>query len=71
MFFFFFFFFFFFLTVSILNGYVSVTLLTEKKSLCTYTLDTITYCYLAARTVAYFGCNGEEYIEAYPAVQIS
>jgi uncharacterized protein YbcV (DUF1398 family) len=25
----------------------------------------------AARTVAYFGCNGEEYIEAYPAVQIS
>jgi uncharacterized protein YbcV (DUF1398 family) len=25
----------------------------------------------AARTVAYFGCNGEEYIEAYPAVKIS
>ena len=25
----------------------------------------------AARTVAYFGCNGEEYIEAYPAVEIS
>ncbi len=25
----------------------------------------------AARTVAYFGCDGEEYIEAYPAVQIS
>lgn len=25
----------------------------------------------AARTVAYLGCNGEEYIEAYPAVQIS
>ncbi len=25
----------------------------------------------AARTVAYFGCKGEEYIEAYPAVQIS
>ena len=24
----------------------------------------------AARTVAYFGCNGEEYIEAYPAVEI-
>jgi uncharacterized protein YbcV (DUF1398 family) len=24
----------------------------------------------AARTVAYFGCNGEEYIEAYPSVQI-
>ena len=24
----------------------------------------------AARTVAYLGCNGEEYIEAYPAVQI-
>jgi uncharacterized protein YbcV (DUF1398 family) len=24
-----------------------------------------------ARTVAYFGCNGEEYIEAYPAVEIS
>jgi uncharacterized protein YbcV (DUF1398 family) len=23
-----------------------------------------------ARTVAYFGCNGEEYIEAYPAVEI-
>jgi uncharacterized protein YbcV (DUF1398 family) len=23
-----------------------------------------------ARTVAYLGCNGEEYIEAYPAVQI-
>lgn len=23
-----------------------------------------------ARTVAYFGCNGEEYIEAYPAVKI-
>jgi uncharacterized protein YbcV (DUF1398 family) len=25
---------------------------------------------LAARTVAYFGCNGEQYIEAYQAVQI-
>jgi uncharacterized protein YbcV (DUF1398 family) len=25
----------------------------------------------AARTVAYLGCKGEEYIEAYPAVQIS
>lgn len=25
----------------------------------------------AARTVAYRGCNGEEYIEAYPAVEIS
>lgn len=25
----------------------------------------------AARTVAYLGCTGEEYIEAYPAVQIS
>jgi len=25
---------------------------------------------LAARTVAYHGCNGEEYIEAYPAVSI-
>jgi uncharacterized protein YbcV (DUF1398 family) len=24
----------------------------------------------AARTVAYFGCNGEEYIETYPAVEI-
>lgn len=24
----------------------------------------------AARTVAYFGCNGEEYIEAYPPVEI-
>ena len=24
----------------------------------------------AARTVAYSGCNGEEYIEAYPAVEI-
>jgi uncharacterized protein YbcV (DUF1398 family) len=24
----------------------------------------------AARTVAYYGCNGEEYIEAYPAVDI-
>ena len=24
----------------------------------------------AARTVAYYGCNGEEYIEAYPAVEI-
>ena len=24
-----------------------------------------------ARTVAYLGCDGEEYIEAYPAVQIS
>jgi len=23
-----------------------------------------------ARTVAYFGCNGEAYIEAYPAVEI-
>lgn len=23
-----------------------------------------------ARTVAYYGCNGEEYIEAYPAVHI-
>jgi hypothetical protein len=25
----------------------------------------------AVRTVAYFGCNGEEYVEAYPAVEIS
>jgi uncharacterized protein YbcV (DUF1398 family) len=25
----------------------------------------------AARTVAYYGCNGEEYIEAYPAVDIA
>lgn len=25
----------------------------------------------AARTVAYLGCKGEEYIEAYPAVEIS
>ena len=24
----------------------------------------------AARTVAYTGCNGEEYVEAYPAVEI-
>ena len=24
----------------------------------------------AARTVAYYGCNGEEYVEAYPAVAI-
>jgi len=24
----------------------------------------------AARTVAYCGCNGEEYIEAYPAVEV-
>lgn len=24
-----------------------------------------------ARTVAYLGCNGEEYVEAYPAVDIS
>jgi uncharacterized protein YbcV (DUF1398 family) len=24
----------------------------------------------AARTVAYFGCSGEEYIETYPAVEI-
>jgi len=24
----------------------------------------------AARTVAYYGCNGEEYIEAYPAVDL-
>ena len=27
--------------------------------------------YFAARTGAYFGSNGEEYIEAYPAVEIS
>lgn len=25
---------------------------------------------LEARTVAYYGCNGEEYIEAYPAVSL-
>jgi uncharacterized protein YbcV (DUF1398 family) len=25
----------------------------------------------AARKVAYFGCNGEEYVEAYPAVKVS
>ena len=25
----------------------------------------------AARTVAYLGCNGEEYVESYPAVEIS
>lgn len=25
----------------------------------------------AARTVAYHGCNGEEYIEAYPAVEVA
>jgi uncharacterized protein YbcV (DUF1398 family) len=26
---------------------------------------------LEARTVAYQGCNGEEYIEAYPAVTVA
>lgn len=25
---------------------------------------------LAARTVTYYGCNGEEYIESYPAVDV-
>jgi uncharacterized protein YbcV (DUF1398 family) len=25
----------------------------------------------AARTVAYYGCNGEEYVEAYPAVEMN
>ena len=25
----------------------------------------------SARTVSYLGCNGEEYVEAYPAVEIS
>ncbi len=25
----------------------------------------------AARSVAYYGCNGEEYIESYPAVEIA
>jgi uncharacterized protein YbcV (DUF1398 family) len=25
----------------------------------------------AARTVAYYGCYGEEYVEAYPAVEVS
>ena len=25
----------------------------------------------AARTVAYYGCNGEEYVEAYPSVDVS
>jgi uncharacterized protein YbcV (DUF1398 family) len=25
----------------------------------------------AARTVVYYGCNGEEYLEAYPAVDIA
>jgi uncharacterized protein YbcV (DUF1398 family) len=24
----------------------------------------------AARTVAYYGCDGEEYVEAYPAVDL-
>jgi uncharacterized protein YbcV (DUF1398 family) len=24
-----------------------------------------------ARTVAYYGCNGEEYIEAYPTVEVN
>ena len=24
----------------------------------------------AAQTVAYYGCNGEEYVEAYPAIDI-
>lgn len=24
----------------------------------------------AARTVAYYGCNGEEYVEAYPSVEV-
>lgn len=26
---------------------------------------------LIARTVSYFGCNGEEYVEEYPAVEIA
>ena len=26
---------------------------------------------LEGRTVAYSGCNGEEYVEAYPAVPVS
>jgi uncharacterized protein YbcV (DUF1398 family) len=25
----------------------------------------------AARTVAYYGCNGEQYVESYPAVELS
>ena len=25
----------------------------------------------AARTVAYYGCNGEEYIQAYPSVDLN
>ena len=25
---------------------------------------------LVARTVAYYGCNGEEYIESYPAIEV-
>lgn len=25
---------------------------------------------LTARTVGYYGCNGEEYVEAYPAIEI-
>jgi uncharacterized protein YbcV (DUF1398 family) len=24
-----------------------------------------------ARTVAYYGCNGEDYVEAYPAVEVA
>ncbi len=31
-------------------------------------------CYevdFAARTVAYFGCNGERYVESYPATEVS
>jgi uncharacterized protein YbcV (DUF1398 family) len=24
----------------------------------------------AARTVAYYGCNGEEYVEEYPAIDL-
>jgi uncharacterized protein YbcV (DUF1398 family) len=24
-----------------------------------------------ARTVAYYGCNGEEYVEAYPSVEVN
>jgi len=27
--------------------------------------------HFAARTVAYYGCNGEEYVEEYPAVEVN
>jgi uncharacterized protein YbcV (DUF1398 family) len=43
---------------------------TQGTPLATGTMDVPYDVDFLARTVAYYGCNGEEYVEAYPVVEV-